>query len=140
MVQSEQALGIGSRIFEFRRSRDVTQADLAARIGLSHGALVNYEKEKRDPPASALASICEIYGLNPDWLLLGNGAMERQDIHAHLDTALKATKIFLEKYRKDADGDVELRLVKALFRYLVTHGTIEDDMRDTLFEAIAVNE
>lgn len=138
MVQSEQALGIGTRIFEFRRSRGITQADLAARVGLSHGALVNYEKEKRDPPASALATLCEIYGVNPDWLLLGNGAMERQDIHAHLDTALKAAKIFLEKYRKDAD--VELRLVKALFRYLVTHGTIEDDMRDTLFEAIAVNE
>jgi len=138
LVQSEQALGIGTRIFEFRRSRGITQADLAARVGLSHGALVNYEKEKRDPPASALATLCEIYGVNPDWLLLGNGAMERQDIHAHLDTALKAAKIFLEKYRKDAD--VELRLVKALFRYLVTHGTIEDDMRDTLFEAIAVNE
>lgn len=137
-MQSEQALGIGTRIFEFRRSRGITQADLAARVGLSHGALVNYEKEKRDPPASALATLCEIYGVNPDWLLLGNGAMERQDIHAHLDTALKAAKIFLEKYRKDAD--VELRLVKALFRYLVTHGTIEDDMRDTLFEAIAVNE
>lgn len=133
-------MGIGSRIYEFRRHRGITQANLAARIGISHGALVNYEKELRDPPANALVSICENYGLEPDWLLLGNGTMEQQDIHEHLDTALKAAKTFLAKYRRSCDSEVELRLVKALFRYLVTHGTIEDDMRDTLFEAIAVNE
>ena len=133
-------MGIGSRILEFRRTRGITQADLAVRIGMSHGALVNYEKEKRDPPASMLASICDIYSVNPDWLLLGNGTMERQDIHEHLDSALKATKTFLAKYRRDRDPEAEIRLVKALFRYLVTHGTIDNDMRDTLFQAIAANE
>jgi len=47
-------LSIGGRFLEIRKARGLNQVDVAAAIDVSHGALVNYEKGLREPPATAI--------------------------------------------------------------------------------------
>jgi transcriptional regulator with XRE-family HTH domain len=44
-------MSIGARFLEIRKAKGLKQTDVAEAIGISHGALVNYEKG-REPPAS----------------------------------------------------------------------------------------
>ena len=43
-------MSIGARFLEIRKAKGLNQTDVAAAIGISHGALVNYEKG-REPPS-----------------------------------------------------------------------------------------
>ncbi|MDG2992001.1 helix-turn-helix domain-containing protein [Candidatus Synechococcus calcipolaris G9] len=63
------SLGIGQRLLHLRgkRSRQ-TFADL---LGIGHRSLVRYEKEERLPDAEVLARICQVFEVDPMWLLMG---------------------------------------------------------------------
>lgn len=53
-------------------SLELTQAQLAARLGIARQTLTGYEKGHTDPPASLLAQFCDDYAIDPVWLLLGH--------------------------------------------------------------------
>lgn len=55
-----------------RVSLELTQAQLAARLGIARQTLTGYEKGHTDPPASLLAQFCDDYAIDPVWLLLGH--------------------------------------------------------------------
>ena len=63
------SLGIGQRLLHLRgkRSRQ-TFADL---LGIGHRSLIRYEKEERLPDAEVLARICQVFEVDPMWLLMG---------------------------------------------------------------------
>lgn len=71
MKRPEQrySLGIGQRLLHLRgkRSRQ-TFADL---LGIGHRSLIRYEKEERLPDAEVLARICQVFEVDPMWLLMG---------------------------------------------------------------------
>lgn len=56
MVSSQQ---LGERISEERRRRDLTQADLAARLGVSRQTFIAIEKGERRPSSEELVQIAE---------------------------------------------------------------------------------
>ncbi len=62
---------IGRRMKCARVSLELTQAQLAARLGIARQTLTGYEKGHTDPPASLLAQFCGDYRIDPQWLLLG---------------------------------------------------------------------
>ena len=55
-----------------RISLDLTQEELAERLGIARQTMTSYEKGHTDPPASLLAQLCEDYSIDPVWLLLGH--------------------------------------------------------------------
>jgi transcriptional regulator with XRE-family HTH domain len=65
-------VSIGARFLEIRKAKGLKQTDVAEAIGISHGALVNYEKG-REPPASAILAFSQVYGVSANWLLTGEG-------------------------------------------------------------------
>ena len=62
---------IGERIRNVRANE--TQSAFAARLGITQRAVVNYETGGRVPKKSILGKIKEQYGINPEWLLTGDG-------------------------------------------------------------------
>lgn len=57
------------KLRKLRRDRGLTQAALAAELGISLRALIYYESGKRQPPQPILVKFCDFYQVSPDYLL-----------------------------------------------------------------------
>ena len=69
----------GNRLRHARKLRKLTQAQLARACGLSQGAIGNYEADSRRS-AKDVFRIAEALDVDPAWLAMGAGSMERPDI------------------------------------------------------------
>lgn len=58
-----------SRIYEIRNQRNWTQAELAARSGISQNAISNYERGDREARSAALIAIANALSCSVDYLL-----------------------------------------------------------------------
>ena len=131
---------IGQRFFEVRRAKKATQIDFASKLGLSQSALVAYERGDRDPPAAAIAKICQEYRVDPTWLLSGSGIMFRDSLLQMFEQAIRLAKDFNLKYEASPSRENEINLAKLFFQYLLENGTISNDMADLLTRRMAANE
>lgn len=60
---------IGERLSEVRKDHGDTQADLAARLGVSLPTVRAWEQEKSAPGHDMLVRICRMYRVSSDYLL-----------------------------------------------------------------------
>lgn len=78
---SNQAIGKRLRSARGERSRKV----FAAELGISPTTLFRYEKGDRSIDADVIANVCKTFGIDPRWLLLGDGtppmSTQRQGEH-----------------------------------------------------------
>jgi len=70
----------GDRLRQARTLRRLTQKELAQACGLSQGAIGNYESNSRRQ-AKEVFRIAEALDVEPAWLAMGTGPMERQASH-----------------------------------------------------------
>lgn len=63
---------IGERVRRTRRACDITQTDLAARIGVAHSTIVRIEKGRMRPSADTLFALADVFEVDPKWLLQGD--------------------------------------------------------------------
>jgi len=63
---------LGKRIQEQRKLIGLTQAQLAAKIEVSHTQLTRYESKNVQPPADVLQRLSEIFDISIDYLVNGN--------------------------------------------------------------------
>ena len=66
---------IGERFIQLRGG--LPQADFANSIGINVNTLRAYEKDRNSPTAETILAISENIGVNPSWLLTGEGPMRR---------------------------------------------------------------
>lgn len=66
---------ISQRIKELRLINDMTQAELAAKLGISSSAVGMYEQGRRKPDSEMLKSISKVFDVSVDYLL-GNNTSE----------------------------------------------------------------
>lgn len=66
---------VGSRIKELRKSENLTQNEFAKRLLISQSYLSGIENENEIPTDKLIKLTCLEFGLNEDWLSLGNGSM-----------------------------------------------------------------
>ncbi|MBW1976229.1 MAG: LexA family transcriptional regulator [Deltaproteobacteria bacterium] len=64
---------INKRIKTLVKRSGLTLQDFAAKVGISKTTLVSYQKGATSPPAKVLQRLCERFGVNPEWLLMGKG-------------------------------------------------------------------
>ena len=64
---------LGERLKFIQKHSGRNQADFSKSLGISKGSLNLYHQNKRRPDSAVLQSICELYQVNPTWLLLGRG-------------------------------------------------------------------
>ena len=60
---------LGSRLKELRRSRGLTQADLAAQIHLSPTCINRYEYDLREPDIETIGKIADFFDVDYNYLL-----------------------------------------------------------------------
>ena len=62
---------LGPRIAALRRDAGLSQAELAARLGVSPSAMGMYEQGRREPSAQLLVALARELGVTTDFLLTG---------------------------------------------------------------------
>ena len=66
---------LSMRIRKARRHAELTQQVLAERMGVTRGAVANWESAVAVPAARRLARIANVTGVSYEWLATGRGAM-----------------------------------------------------------------
>lgn len=59
---------LGSRLKKARENKRLTQKDVAAKFGISNGAISGYERNYRDPDSDTLTQLADLYEVSLDWL------------------------------------------------------------------------
>jgi transcriptional regulator with XRE-family HTH domain len=67
---------LGQRIKAARKKYGLTQTLFANKMGVSKGAIINYEKDTRSPDALFLIRMVKQFNISSEWLLLGTGPMD----------------------------------------------------------------
>lgn len=62
---------LGQAIRDNRKRLNMTQAELAARLGVSQETIANYEAGRRDPSIDIVAAMAHVFGLAVDDLVRG---------------------------------------------------------------------
>ncbi|MFC3072827.1 helix-turn-helix domain-containing protein [Shinella pollutisoli] len=84
---------LGGRIWRARDALGLTLADLAARLGLPEETVGEWECDRAEPRADALARLAGVLSVAPSWLVAGIGGApsllpdgdEMRLVHRHLD-------------------------------------------------------
>lgn len=66
-----EPLTLGGRIIGARRSRQMTQTELASRAGLTASAVSQIENDLRSPMLETAKSLAEALGVTMDYLVYG---------------------------------------------------------------------
>lgn len=59
----------GERLAQLRKSRKLSQYELADRLGFSRGQVANYEQGKREPDYATLQKFADFFEVSTDYLL-----------------------------------------------------------------------
>jgi transcriptional regulator with XRE-family HTH domain len=125
-------LGFGERLKEERKRLGFTQADFAARVGVSRNTQMNYEAEEREPGIGYIASIEEI-GVNSGYVVTGS-----RDLLRHLKFAEAFQKESTERLVLEALQDINLDGFLEATRKIIAIGS-PDDMRMAVLDALIEN-
>jgi transcriptional regulator with XRE-family HTH domain len=107
MPTSSSSEALGERILQLRRRRDLSQADLASRVGSTPTQISKYERGAYEPKAELLARLAEALGTSTDFLITGREP----------DSGLEALRPRLERL----PAELRLGLVEFLDRLLHAH-------------------
>lgn len=69
---TERGLRFGRRIAEARANSGLSQAALATKIGVSSGAISQWETGRAVPEAEKFTALADALGVEPSWLLTGD--------------------------------------------------------------------
>ncbi|MDT2905182.1 helix-turn-helix transcriptional regulator [Lactococcus lactis] len=59
----------GNKLKTLRKSKELTQSELARQLNLSKGTVSSYEQGKMYPSVEVLIKMCQILGVSSDYLL-----------------------------------------------------------------------
>lgn len=122
---------LGERIAKLRKQRNLSQYDLAERLGFSRGKLANYEQGSRQPDYDTLQKIADYFEVSTDYLLgrtnIPDGSVElNEDNFDSLEEINKLVKKYgieqmgffdIEEWKSLGPDDV--RLVEEHFKMIV---------------------
>lgn len=62
-------IGLGERLKSLRKSKALTQKQVAERLGITVSSLSGYELEDKHPSYAKLMKIAQLYGVTTDYLI-----------------------------------------------------------------------
>lgn len=68
-IKQEVILMFGKKIADLRKQRNLSQYDLAEKLGFSRGKISNYEQGTREPDFETLKQIADFFDVSTDYLL-----------------------------------------------------------------------
>lgn len=104
----KEAQTLGERIKLLRKNVNLTQQELAEKVGTTQNVITNYERGNRNPTGPVLKNICHALNANEDWLRTGEG-----DPHPPVTREAEIAEITATLFR-DQEESFRYRLIKAL--------------------------
>ena len=102
---------IGDRILSLRKQNNLSQQDVADKIGSSKAQLSRYESKGVQPPADVISNLAELFNVSTDYLIRGeNSEIARQSIH-NAELLNQFTKV---SSLPESEQNTILKVVKAL--------------------------
>ena len=109
---------LGKRIQDERKKLNLTQAQLADKIGISHTQMAPYEIKEVQPPADVLQRLSDLFGVTIDYLV--NGNVEEKAKNTLQDAEL------LQQFREvEKMNDDDRLTVKKLIDAFITKGKLK---------------
>lgn len=62
-------LSFGEKIKDARKSKNLTQKQLAEKIGAKHNSVSDWENDKNRPDAATIEILCKVLNITPNYLL-----------------------------------------------------------------------
>ena len=62
-------IGLGQRIIELRKIKNISQAKLAKALGVSFGIVCYWETNRSEPTASNIVKLAKFFDVSADYLL-----------------------------------------------------------------------
>ena len=119
---------MNERIKKIRTSANLTQQEFADRIGVSRGALANYEVNRNEPIDAVITLICREFNINEHWLRTGEGEMTRP---VNRDAEIAA---FMGDVMRGETADFRRRLVSVLAKLDPAEWALLEKMAQKLAE------
>lgn len=129
------AAGLGERLAEIRGA--TTRDDFATQLGVAKNTIGFYERGEREPTASLLGKIAEIYQADLNWLVRGEGLRSEATVPRY-DLALAAghgsfvERALLLDYIPFTEAFVRRKLGRASTKGLVMLDARGDSMEPTI--------
>lgn len=131
---------LGKRIKYLRERLKFDQAEFAKYLGLESAAAISkYESDQREPDKDKLVKIGKLADVSLDWLLTGEGPMERKkkeeqpqatEKYRAGESAAPRVQERTAQYRREEDMDPKLAILLQKVKLVYTRG--DDKQRATL--------
>lgn len=113
------------RIKELRKNKNMTQEELATRIGLSRNFITQIETGKKNPSPRTVTALCREFGVNENWLRFGTG---KKSIEAQNDAALAVSELM----------DKSNPLYDSVLKIMISYQKLDEDSRSVIDHLINV--
>lgn len=108
----------GDKLIQLRKSKNMTQRDLAACLNLTHTSIGKYERNEAEPDFATLKKITEIFDVTIDYLLGADDSniilITRKDLEGmkeverHLQSAMDQLVSITEKIQTNNDQSITI--------------------------------
>lgn len=104
-------MSVASRTSELRKSFGLTQQAFADRLGITRGAVANWDLDRSDPSDAVISLICRVFNVREAWLRDGTGEM--------LEVKPRAEELgeLVRKLLADRPESFRSRLITSLLRF-----------------------
>ena len=104
-------MSVASRTKELRDSLGLTQQKFADRLGITRGAVANWDLDRSDPSDAVISLICREFNVREAWLRDGEGEM--------LEVKPRAEELgeLVRKLLSDRPESFRSRLITSLLRF-----------------------
>lgn len=104
-------MSVASRTSELRKAFGLTQQAFADRLGITRGAVANWDLDRSDPSDAVISLICRVFNVREAWLRDGTGEM--------LEIKPRAEELgeLVRKLLADRPESFRSRLITSLLRF-----------------------
>lgn len=94
-------MNIGEKLFELRKSKNLSQEDVANTLNVTRQTISKWETNQSTPDFDKIVPLCELYGITADELLTGK--KDENDTESKIETEEEKTPTRQEIRRKSAE-------------------------------------
>jgi transcriptional regulator with XRE-family HTH domain len=119
---------IGRRLAQIRLKQDQNQLEFAQALGISSGALKNYERGHTEPPVSLVRLLHERYDTNPTWFLLGLQSQTYGGIAEAVEECESVAEVAIRQIDPKANLQNKAKLLRVIFSMAMENeGQVDKD-------------
>ncbi len=97
-------MNIEERLYELRKSKNLSQEELAQKLGVTRQTVSKWETGQSTPDFGKIIPLCEIYGISADELLRGKARETNAELHNEFEEIHKQSILSNKNRTKKATG------------------------------------